>query len=154
MAESAPETPQVITPYLYYEDVEAALAWLAEAFGFRERAGESFRNDAGRVVHAAVDAGLGGQILMGCPGDDYRSPGRTGHVSQNVYVYVEDVDDHFVRAREAGGRILEEPTDTFYGDRRYGAADPEGHHWYFAQKLRNLSPEAWTPSREDLGGHA
>jgi uncharacterized glyoxalase superfamily protein PhnB len=28
----------------------------------------------------------------------------------------------------------------FYGDRRYGAADPEGHQWYFAQHVREVAP--------------
>ena len=32
--------------------------------------------------------------------------------------------------------ILEEPTDTPYGHRRYGAVDPEGHQWYFAQDIQ------------------
>jgi uncharacterized glyoxalase superfamily protein PhnB len=36
---------------------------------------------------------------------------------------------------KAGATILQEPTDTQYGHRRYGAADPEGHVWYFAQDI-------------------
>jgi hypothetical protein len=34
---------------------------------------------------------------------------------------------------------LEEPQDTFYGNRRYGAEDPEGHQWYFAQDIKRRS---------------
>ncbi len=34
-----------------------------------------------------------------------------------------------------GAKILDEPEDQFYGDRRYSAVDPEGHHWYFAQHV-------------------
>jgi uncharacterized glyoxalase superfamily protein PhnB len=48
---------------------------------------------------------------------------------------VDDVDAHFQRAKKAGAHILEEPEDTFYGHRRYGAEDPEGHQWYFAQEI-------------------
>ena len=29
-----------------------------------------------------------------------------------------------------------EPKDQSYGDRSYGAADPEGHTWHFAHPLR------------------
>ena len=82
-----------------------------------------------------------GVLMMGHPGPDYRNPKRLGQVTQSVYVYVDDVDKHFERAREAGATILEEPKDQFYGDRRYGAADPEGHHWYFAQHIRDVAPE-------------
>jgi len=46
------------------------------------------------------------------------------------------VDKHFERARKAGAKILEEPKNTFYGHRRYGAEDSEGHQWYFAQELK------------------
>ena len=51
------------------------------------------------------------------------------------YLLYEDVDAHFERAKKAGARILEEPEDTFHGHRRYGAVDPEGHQWYFAQDI-------------------
>jgi hypothetical protein len=38
---NAPEKPAPITPYLYYEDVAGALAWLSRVFGFREREKET-----------------------------------------------------------------------------------------------------------------
>jgi uncharacterized glyoxalase superfamily protein PhnB len=46
--------------------------------------------------------------------------------------------------RKAGATILEEPANTEYGHRRYGAADPEGHQWYFAQELRSLKSKRKT----------
>jgi uncharacterized glyoxalase superfamily protein PhnB len=60
-----------------------------------------------------------------------------------LYVLVDDVDAHYERARAAGAEILEEPADQEYGDRRYAAMDPEGHHWFFAQQLRAAAPEEW-----------
>jgi len=62
-----------------------------------------------------------------------------------VYVYVDDVDKHFERAKSAGATILSEPKDQFYGDRTYGAADVEGHHWSFAQHIRDVAPEDLKP---------
>ena len=35
--------------------------------------------------------------------------------------------------------------DQFYGDRRYGTEDPEGHVWYFATHVRDVAPEDMTP---------
>jgi uncharacterized glyoxalase superfamily protein PhnB len=58
-----------------------------------------------------------------------------------LYVYVDDVDKHFEHARDAGATIIAEPEDQFYGDRRYGAEDLEGHHWYFAQHVRDVPAE-------------
>jgi hypothetical protein len=45
----------------------------------------------------------------------------------------------FVRAKKSRAKILEESAGTFCGDRRYGAADPEGHQWSFAQHIHNVS---------------
>jgi uncharacterized glyoxalase superfamily protein PhnB len=79
--------------------------------------------------------------MLGHPAPDYRNPKRLGGVTQNNYVYVDDVDKHYERARRAGAEILTEPKDQFYGDRNYGAVDPEGHQWYFAQHVRDVAPE-------------
>ena len=137
MPKNPPDTMPRISPYLYYEDVTAALQWLARAFGFRERM--RLANPDGTVRHAEMEL-ADGVILMGRPGPEYRNPKRLGHVTQSLYVYVDEIDEHFERARAAGARILEEPKDQFYGDRRYGAEDPEGHHWYFAQRVRDEPP--------------
>jgi uncharacterized glyoxalase superfamily protein PhnB len=122
-----------ITPYLFYEDVDAALKFLAQAFGFKET-GEAVRGDDGKINHAAMQFGSD-MVMMGCPGPKYRNPKRLGQATQSLYINVENADAHFKRAKEAGAHIIEEPADTFYGHRRYGAEDPEGHQWYFAHDL-------------------
>jgi uncharacterized glyoxalase superfamily protein PhnB len=120
-----------ITAYLYYEDVGAALKWLARAFGFK-RCGAQTKGGEGEIKHAAMQFG-DGIIMMGYPGPKYKNPKRLGQTTQCLYVNVENVDKHF--ERKTGAKILEEPADTEYGHRRYGIEDPEGHEWYFAQEL-------------------
>jgi uncharacterized glyoxalase superfamily protein PhnB len=124
---------QRITPYLLYEDVAGALIWLARAFGLREFGSRMLGPD-GKVNQAAMilDDSI---IMLGCPGPDYQNPKRVGYVTQNVYVTVHDVDKCFERARDAGATILQKPEVMVYGERRFIAADPEGHHWYFAQRV-------------------
>ena len=56
---------------------------------------------------------------------------------------MDDVDAHYERAKAAGAEILAEPEDQEYGDRRYTARDLEGHHWFFAQQVRQVDPEEW-----------
>jgi uncharacterized glyoxalase superfamily protein PhnB len=126
-----------ITPYLLYEDVGGALKFLAKAFGF-EKYGAQMRGKNGKINHAAMKLG-DDLIMMGCPGSGYRNRKHLGHATQSLYVNVEDVDKHFGRAKKAGATILQEPADTEYGHRRYGASDPEGHQWYFAQEIRRLT---------------
>jgi uncharacterized glyoxalase superfamily protein PhnB len=133
-----PENTPRITPYLLYENVSGAIDWLTSAFGFVERMRVPGLD--GKTAHAEMRL-ADGVIMMGCPGPEYQNPKRLGHVTQNLYVYVDDVDAHFERARKAGAKILEEPKVQFYGDRRYGAVDPEGHHWYFAQHVRDVTPQ-------------
>jgi PhnB protein len=144
MAANPPENMPRISPYLYYEDVAKALDWLSRAFGFRER--HRIAGPDGKVAHAEM-ALADGVIMMGNPGPEYRNPKRLGQTTQNIYVYVDDVEAHFRHARAAGAKILEEPKDQFYGDRRYSAEDPEGHQWYFAQHLRDVAPEGMKPPR-------
>lgn len=120
-----------ISPYLDYEDTGAMVAWLGRAFGLVERHVQ--RDADGRVRHAEL-AFEEGVVMLGSPGGDFRNPRRLGQVTASLYVYVDDVDAHCARARAAGAEIIEEPAEQPYGDRRYGARDPEGHHWYFASR--------------------
>jgi len=136
--EKPPET-QKLVPYLLYKDVGKALAFLRKAFGFTEW-GDRFSGEDGTIMHAAVQISKGGEILMmGCPGAKFKNPKKLGTATQLLYINVDNVDKHFARARKAGAKIVTKLEDTFYGDRRYGVADPEGHQWYFAQHVRDVS---------------
>jgi PhnB protein len=142
MAANPPEGFPRITPYLYYEDCAAAADWLCNAFGFTER----FRmaGPDGKVGHAEIQL-ADGVVMMGTPGPDYRNPSRHGNVTNLTYVYVDDVDKHYQHAKEAGAKIVGELEDKFYGDRSYAAEDPQGHHWSFAQHVRDVAPEDMHP---------
>ena len=140
MPQNPPEGTPSVMPYLHYEDAAAALEFLTGALGFRER----FRMDGenGQIAHAEVETGDKGVVMIGQPGDGYKNPKNLGAKStHSIYVYVDDVDEHFARAKDAGGTILREPEDQFYGDRNYCVADPEGHEWYFATHVREVSSE-------------
>jgi PhnB protein len=123
-----------ITPYLYYEDVDRALRFLAKAFGLRKY-GAPMRGPDGKLKHAVMKVG-DAMIMMGRPPSGYRNPKRLGQATQSLLINVKGVDKHFERARKARAGILEEPTNTEYGHRRYGATDPEGHEWYFTEVIR------------------
>jgi uncharacterized glyoxalase superfamily protein PhnB len=126
-----------ITSYLYYEDVAGALRFLSKAFGFRKY-GPQVKGSDGKINHAAMKLG-DDLIMMGYPGPKYKSPKRLGQATHCLYINVDNVDKHFERSKKAGAKIIEEPTDEEYGHRRYGAADPEGQQWYFAQEIKKRS---------------
>jgi uncharacterized glyoxalase superfamily protein PhnB len=119
---------QTVTPYLLYEDASAAVAFLTEAFGFREVDRMTGR---GGGMHVEMEVGADrGRIYLGAPGGDFRGPATVGRTSL-VYVLVEDVDRHYEQAKAAGATITEELIEFEY-DRRYGCRDPQGHGWTFA----------------------
>ncbi len=135
---------QTIRPYLLYEDVDAALGFLSRAFGFEEVL--RYSGAEGYVNHAEMRLG-DGSIMLGDPGDGYRNPRGLGQETVGIYVEVDEVDQLCERARAAGAEITEGPADQEYGHRRFAAKDPEGHHWFFARKTRDLAPEEWGATR-------
>lgn len=142
MPANPPDNMPRISPYLYYRDVAGALDWLTRTFGFTERV--RMPGPDGAVMHAEMEY-ADGVVMLGCPDAAYRNPKQLGHSTQSLYVYVDDVDKHFLHAKGARAKIVEEPADQFYGDRRYAAEDPEGHVWYFAQHVRDVAPEDMKP---------
>ncbi|HEY7422469.1 MAG TPA: VOC family protein [Gaiellaceae bacterium] len=129
---------QRVTPYLLYEDGDAAIEFLTKAFGFRE---ERRMTGGAGGLHAELEvAPDGGWIHLGQPPEGFRNPAVVGKTSL-VYVIVDDLDGHHARAKAAGGQIIEEPRDQDYGYRRYGCADPQGHEWYFAQPLAKATSD-------------
>ena len=122
---------QIVTPYLLYEDAEAASAWLQRAFGLRQ---VDRQGGAAGGLHLELELPGGGWVYAGSPPDGFQSPAKIGRTSL-LYVLVPDVDAHYEHAKAAEAEIVEEPTDAPYGDRRYTCRDPEGHEWCFASPL-------------------
>ena len=120
---------QRITPYLLYEDAEAAVEFVTRAFGFRE---VDRAVGAAGGLHVELEGPSGGQLYLGQPPAGYEGPAKVGQTSL-VHVLVEDVDAHHERAKAAGATIVEELVDTPFGHRRYTCDDPQGHEWSFAQ---------------------
>lgn len=126
---------------LSYRDPKAALAWLEKAFGFQ--AFMVITDGDGKIAHAEMRVGTGVLMIGGEWSERHRSPLAVGGVNtQTVHVHLEsDLDGHCERARAAGAEIVQEPSEQFYGDRTYRAADPEGHLWSFGQTVRHVSRE-------------
>lgn len=119
------------SPYLYYEDGIAMLEFLCTAFGFRERMRQVDQDGTLRHGEVEYDDAV---VMLGCP-PDFENPRRKNYVAFGVYVHVPDVDAHYARAKAAGAEVQGAPHDQDYGVRSYGALDPEGQQWWFAQML-------------------
>ena len=139
-----------ISSALYYDDARGAIDWLGRAFGFELRL--LVEGDGGRVEHSELVFGEG-VIMVGDAQKRERQPDRRspreigGGNTQNMMVYVDDVEAHCKRARDAGAAIVQELETHDYGaeywtDRSYGCRDLEGHHWWFCQRMRSPQPKA------------
>jgi PhnB protein len=120
-----------LSPYVFYENLPAALDFLAAAFGFAERLRNT--NPDGSLSHCEM--AVGDSVLMFGTPPDYRNPAHSGRVTVALHVHVDDVDAHYARAVAAGAKPDRTPVDMPYGVRSYGATDLEGHQWYFAQPI-------------------
>jgi uncharacterized glyoxalase superfamily protein PhnB len=131
---SAP--PATVTPVLIYPDVRAAVAWLESAFGFGERV------RIGEAHRAQLRVQADGAVVVADVHGDQVAP-SSGLVTHVVKVRVPDVDAAFVRARDFGARVLEEPRTWEYGERSCLLEDLGGHRWELTQTVRDVEPEEW-----------
>ena len=78
------------------------------------------------------------------------TPAQAGFATQSLTVFVDDVPAHLERAKAAGAKIVEDLNETFYGERQYGTEDLAGHHWLFAQHIKDVSPHEWGATVAEL----
>ena len=129
--------PDTVLPHILYRDVEEAIAWLANAFGFVEH----YRHGQ-PTSGAQMRAGNAWIMLKRAP-LEYATPSQLGFGTQSLTVFIEDIEQHYENAKSAGVTLIEKLHETQYGELQYAALDLDGHHWLFSRHARDLSPEAW-----------
>lgn len=127
---SATIEPPRIYPTFRYRNAAKMIDWLTDTFGFIVHA----RYMDGEVVGHAELAFGSSMIMLGDAKDDaygatVGTAGETG--GKSTYIAVDDPDALFARAKAAGAKIEEEPTDRDYGSREFICRDPEGNIWAF-----------------------
>lgn len=136
---NAPGSEAEVFDALRYERPRTAMDWLVEAFGFEPHSIPAA--DGEDVRHALLRYGTSLLMISSTrPNDPLKllpphlaSRSHLGGVhTQVVHVVVADPDAHCERAREAGGEVLEPPSDTCDGARGYILRDPEGYVWSFS----------------------
>ena len=141
MIKAIPEGYQSLTPMFIFKDAGKAIDFYNRAFGAEVRFVMPGPDGKG-VMHAEVRIGTS-IIMMGeensdCPN---KSAETTGGSPVSFYIYLENVDEAFKRAVEAGSRIQMPVEDMFWGDRMGTVLDPFGYSWSLASHTKDLTPE-------------
>lgn len=100
-----------MTPRVVVDDVAAQVRFLREVFA---ATGDL---EPGRPAEMRI----GDSVIM------ISSTAERAAFPAFLYVYVDDADEAFRRAVQAGAEVLEQPRDTPYGDRRAMVRDPFGN---------------------------
>jgi PhnB protein len=137
MPQNPPANMPRIAANVFYDDLGEALDWLTKSFGFQTRM--TVPGEDGKPMHAEMDV-YDSMIMLGPTSAqaDWAAPNSIGgQVTMTLYVYVDDVEDHYASAKAAGAEIVSEPETMFWGDRTYVARDHAGHRWTFAQVVKD-----------------
>jgi uncharacterized glyoxalase superfamily protein PhnB len=132
MVKAIPDGYHTVTPYLTVEDAAKLLDFIKQAFG--ATAPEVLRDENGNIRHAEAQIG-DSRVMVGQARGEWKPRPAT------LYLYVEDTDEMYKRAIDAGAKSLMEPADQFYGDRNAGVEDSQGNWWWIATHVEDVAPE-------------
>lgn len=127
--------PGTIIPELVYSDLDAAVKWLCQNFGFKERL---------RIHDHRAQLVFGGASVIAVThnGEGAAQPVH-GEPTHSLMVRLTDVDQHYAHVKQSGAHILHPPETYPFGERQYTVADPGGHIWTFTQSVADVPPEQW-----------
>jgi PhnB protein len=135
-----PAGMHAVTPHLVVRDAAAAADWYVRALGAQERHRVPIPD--GRLM--SVELWFGDSAVM--LADEFPEVGALGPSAKTgtgvvLHLYTTDVDTLWRRAVDSGAVVVHELADQFWGERHGQIADPFGHRWGLAQRLREVSPE-------------
>jgi len=139
MVKPIPEGYHTVVPYLLVRNAAAAIEYYKKAFGAVEV--DRFEMD-GRIGHA--DLLIGDSHIMLAdehPEIGHVGPETLGGTTFGMALYVDNVDELFQRAIDAGGKVQRPVADQFYGDRTGTLTDPFGHKWSLSKHVEDVTPE-------------
>lgn len=121
-------------PVRSYPDIDAAVAWLRDVLGARERL---------RIPGHRVQLAVGNGAMVVAAWDPVAVPATGGRPPAVLMVRVPDVRAAYDRALALGATGLTPPVDHPYGERQASVRDPAGHAWTLTQTIADVDPASW-----------
>jgi PhnB protein len=116
---------RTITPYLQVTAVEEVIHFVKQAFG-----GEEFFRARGGAGGIHTEIKIGESMLMVGGAGTWKGPARPA----GMLIYVDDVNETYRRAMEAGATSIHEPVMQAYGDYEGSVTDVAGNNWYITKR--------------------
>lgn len=136
MSKAIPQGFSTITPSLNIQGCKEAIELYKKAFGATEDYVMLYP-ESNKVMHASLNVGNSKLFLCDyMPGSGCAEPSAS-----SFYLYVEDVDSAFKKAKSAGLMEQWPVQDMFWGDRTGTLQDKWGNFWTIATFKREVSPE-------------
>ena len=144
-----PDGMSTVTTQLFFNgNCKQAIEFYKKAFNTNLIGNIAYSPDGNSVMHAMIRFGDTNLMLSDAWPDSFAT-GTNSHVNCSLFIYVEDCDAVFNRAVAAGCRVINEMTDTFWGDRMGNVKDPYGHYWGIASYKWVLTPQEIVKGQED-----
>jgi PhnB protein len=143
-AEPVVATPDIY-PRLAYRHELAAVDYLTRVFQFVENREARQEHDGKYLCWLRVGTGI---VMVSHANPDVHhihSPIDVGLTTVMLNVYVHDIDAHYEHSVAQGATITMGLDDAFYGERRYEAADLEGHQWHFGERFDDIRARGGRP---------
>jgi PhnB protein len=144
-----PQGYHTVTPSLMVRGAEKALDFYRKAFNAEETL--RMPGPDGKIIHAEFR--IGNSVMMlgeEMPEMGGKSPQSLGGSPVSFFIYLENVDEAWQRAINAGAKQVMPLADMFWGDRAGCVDDPFGHHWWLAQHIADLTPDEIKKGQEEF----
>lgn len=131
--QAIPEGFATITPTIICNNASDAIRLYEQAFGAKE-CYKMLSPESGKVMHACLQIGSSKLFLMDAM-PERGMPATTA----SFYLYMNNVDQMFQQAKQAGLQEQSAVQDQFWGDRTGSLTDNFGNHWTIATHVRDVS---------------
>ena len=132
--------PTALNPYLFVDNADAAIAWYTDHLGAVETLRVS-SPDGSTVIHARLRLGDSVLMLSDVARDWSEAPAPDGPASENLMLYVENVDATQGMCVANGATELMPVGYKFWGERMGKIREPFGHVWNLAMVTEALAAE-------------
>ncbi|HEV7365024.1 MAG TPA: VOC family protein [Gemmatimonadales bacterium] len=144
-----PQGYHTVTPSLMVRGAAQALDFYRTAFNAEETL--RMPGPDGKIMHAEFR--IGDSVMMlgeEMPDMGGKSPQSLGGSPVSFFIYLENVDEAWQRAINAGAKEVMPLADMFWGDRAGCVDDPFGHHWWLAQHVADLTLDEIKKGQEEF----